>query len=398
MQVLMQKPKMQVLEETKRFTFNNDRGKTEIMEMVFDKKKKEKTRPEIEVKKGKVGYTESYKYMGDQYDKTGKNKSKIEKKMEKSKFIASEVKRQGSYTRVGEADTSTRILLLEAVVKPTLLFNTETWINITKEEMKIVNQAHYEILKRVFEQRDSTPYYGILMETGYWPFSHVIVYKRLMFFHHLIHSEEKRITRKILINQMEGDGKENTWYKGVEEWLEKLQLEKREQDIIKIKKSEWKKKVKEQLGAWVKEEMEEQKIRMKKLRFTNTNGKQEYIDKCRMEQVKKIMKVRLNMTELKSNFKGKYKDSMCPACEKEEETTEHVIKCSEYQRLTQHTMNEKMEELGLEMEDIMNNMEWITNAAEEFEKIEETRKWLLGRQITNKEGDENKKQPSNKLN
>ena len=61
------------------------------------------------------------------------------------------------------------------VVKPTLLFNTETWINITKEEMKVVNQAHYEILKRVFEQRDSTPYYGILMETGYWPFSHVIL-------------------------------------------------------------------------------------------------------------------------------------------------------------------------------------------------------------------------------
>ena len=85
-------------------------------------------------------------YMGDQYDKTGKNRSKIEKKMEKSKFIASEVKRQGSYTRVRKADTSTRILLLEAVVKPTLLFNTETWINITKEEMKIVNQAHYEVL------------------------------------------------------------------------------------------------------------------------------------------------------------------------------------------------------------------------------------------------------------
>ena len=389
-------PKMQVLEETKRFTFNNDRGKTEIMEMVFDKKKKEKTRPEIEVKKGKVGYTESYKYMGDQYDKTGKNKSKIEKKMEKSKFIASEVKRQGSYTRVGEADTSTRILLLEAVVKPTLLFNTETWINITKEEMKIVNQAHYEVLKRVFEQRDSTPYYGILMETGYWPFSYVIIYKRLMFFHHLIHSEERRISRKILINQMEGKGKGNTWYRGVEEWLEKLQLEKKEQDIIKIKKSEWKKGVKEQLDVWVKEEMKEQKARMTKLRFTNTDGKQEYIEKSRMEHVKKIMKVRLNMTELKSNFKGKYDDTMCPACDKEEETTEHVIKCSEYQRLTQHTMNEKMEELGLGMENIMENMEWVTNAAEEFEKIEETRKWLLGRKITSKEGEnkKNKKQPT----
>ena len=42
----------------------------------------------------------------------------------------------------------------------------------------------------------------------------------------------------------------------------------------------------------------------------------------------------------------------------------------------------------------------VTNAAEEFEKIEETRKWLLGRKITSKEGEnkKNKKQPTKKLN
>ena len=59
-----------------------------------------------------------------------------------------------------------------------------------------------------------------------------------------------------------------------------------------------------------------------------------------------------------------------------------------------------MEELGLGMENIMENMEWVTNAAEKFEKIEETRKWLLGRKITSKEGEnkKNKKQPTKKLN
>ena len=70
-----------------------------------------------------------------------------------------------------------------------------------------------------------------------------------------------------------------------------------------------------------------QKTKMKKLRFTNTEGKQNYLDQCKMEQVKKIMKMRLNMTELKGNYKGKYQDTVCPACEKEEETTEHVIRC-----------------------------------------------------------------------
>ena len=174
-------PKMHFLEETKRFIFNNAEGKTEIMEMNFSKKKSKQERPEIAVKKGKIGYTEKYKYMGDQYDRTGRNMCKIEKKMEKSKFIAGEIRRQGSYGRVGEADTSTRMLLLEMVATPTLLFNTETWVNITKDEVGKINQAHYEVLRRVFEQGDSTPYYGILMETGYWPFSYVVIYKTNVF-------------------------------------------------------------------------------------------------------------------------------------------------------------------------------------------------------------------------
>ena len=374
---------MQFLEETKRFIFNNDKGKTEIMKMEFTRKKREKKRqerPEITVKKGKIGYTDSYKYMGDQYDTSGKNMCKIEKKMEKSKFIASEVKRQGTYARVGEADTSTRMLLLEVVVKPTLLYNTETWVSITKDEMGKINQVHYEVLKRVFEQKHSTIYYGILLETGYWPFSYVIVYKRLMFFHHLFHSEERRIARKVVRNQMEGIGKGKTWYDGVEEWLVKLELEKEEEEIIKYRKSEWKAKVKDQLNKWVKKEMAEQKSRMKKLRFTNMNGKQEYVEKCKMEQVRKIMKVRLNMTELKANFKGKHNETICSACEVEEETTEHVIRCPEYQRLTQHTLNMTTEEEGHELVNKMDDLTWLINAGEEFEKIEETRKWLIGRE------------------
>ena len=258
------------------------------------------------------------------------------------------------------------------------MFNTETWVNITKEEMKKINQAHYEVLKRVFEQRDSTPYYGILLETGYWPFSYVVVYKRLMFFHHLIHSADRRVARQVVMNQMAGKGKGKTWYAGVEEWLIKLELERSEERIIRYRKSEWKKRVKEQLGVWVKKEMEEQKSSMTKLRFTNTNGRQEYVEKCKMEQVKKVMKVRLNMTELKGNFKGKYENTICPACEAEEETTEHVIKCTEYQRLTQHTLNSSPEGDDQELADKMDDVTWLINAGEEFEKIEETRRWLLG--------------------
>ena len=188
-------------------------------------KKEKEQKPVVNVKKGKINYTKTYKYLGDQYDEKGKNGSKIAKKMEKVKYIAGEVKRAGSFDEVGEADTEIRIMLLQTVVKPTLLFSTETWININKEEWRKITAAHYEVIRKIFEQKKNTPYWGILAETGIWPYTHEIVYKRLMFFHHLIHSEEKRITRKMILYQMEQE-EDHTWYEGVWWWLEKLGLPK----------------------------------------------------------------------------------------------------------------------------------------------------------------------------
>ena len=72
-------PKMRFLEDTKKFTYNTDEGKSEIMEIQINPKRKEE-RPIVKVKKGAIRYTDKYKYLGDMYDKTGKNMSKIQSK------------------------------------------------------------------------------------------------------------------------------------------------------------------------------------------------------------------------------------------------------------------------------------------------------------------------------
>ena len=129
-------------------------------------------------------------------------------------------------------------------------------------------------------------------------------------------------------------------------------------------------KVKERIQKVVEEEIRQNIKKMKKLRFLQKFEKQEYIRSCKMEEVKKIMKVRLNMVELKANFRGKYEDTTCPACNEEEETTEHDIRCREYRRMVRHTM---------ETDDCMKNINdttWLIEAGRVYEQIEETRKCL----------------------
>ena len=343
------------------------------MELTRNKRKRKLDRPKITVSKGEIGFTDTYKCLGDQYDKTGRNLSKIRKKMSKSNYIAAEVKRQGRYENVGKADTSVRLLLLETMVKQTLVFNTETWVNVTQEELKAIDKEHYMVLRKVFEQKQNTPYFGILIETGFWPYSIVVIYKRLMYFHHLLHSDERRTAKKLVENQMEGKAKGKSWYEeGVEPWLDKLGMKEMEADIYNVKKSEWKKKVKDELNKHVAKEMEQHREKMTKLRFTQEFGRQNYVTECTMSKVKKIMKLKLNMTELKANFKGKYRDTMCSACGKETETTEHVIACNEYRRLTGHTLK-----VPDDWTEKMNDPTWVEEACEVYEQIEEVRSWIL---------------------
>ena len=143
----------------------------------------------------------------------------------------------------------------------------------------------------------------------------------------------------------------------------------KEEEIKEMSKAEWKKKVVEGLEKEVKEEVEGKIKEMKKLRFVGEYKRKEYVG-CEMAVVRDVMRMRLNMVDVKANFKGKYKDLLCVACKEAEETTEHVLQCDEYRRLTGHN-------LTFESPEKMMEMEWLKQASNVCRRIEETRRWLL---------------------
>ena len=179
--------KMSGLERTKKFEFNNKTDKTEVM-VIKNSQTEEVKEVKVEVRKGKIGETVLYKSLGDHYNGGGRNEVKIKKKMEKARYMACNVKRMGNFHNVGKADLNVRMLLLETTVKPSLLANVETWCDITTAEEELVTKHHHETLCITFGLKRSTPYYGIIGETGIWPYIHVITYKKLMLLHHFIHS------------------------------------------------------------------------------------------------------------------------------------------------------------------------------------------------------------------
>ena len=100
-----------------------------------------------------------------------------------------------------------------------------------------------------------------------------------MALHHLLHSDEKRIAKRIVVNQINGEGSKINWYSEVNYWLVKLDLKTEEERIMETLKSEWKKVVKEKVEMAVREEVKE-KLTMKKLRFSKDTERKEYLKEC----------------------------------------------------------------------------------------------------------------------
>ena len=52
-----------------------------------------------------------------------------------------------------------------------------------------------------------------------------------------------------------------------------------------------------------------------------------YINEMTGDMAVQVMKIRLNMWPLKSNYKKKNAETACPKCKENEDNTEHVLQC-----------------------------------------------------------------------
>ena len=324
--------KMQILETRKKFDYNTKTGKTNYM--IMRNKKEDDGEVKLCVGRGNIEKIDRYKYLGDEYDEKGSNPTKIEGRMAKLRYMANEARQQGSYHKVGNSDMQVRKILIEATIIHSVLANTETWTELKENEYELMDRHQGKLLRIVLEMPKGTPYYGMIGETGMWPFSAIVWYKEMMWWRTLIRSDEDRVARKMLLKQIEND--DESWAKQVKRKAEELEINLETANIMKKSKEKFKKEVKEKIRMNIEKKIQDearQKTKMRNL-IDEKFEEKEYMKKCSAQQCKEIMKIRLNMIQTKANFKNKDGDCKCPAGCTEEETTEHMITCPKLDELT----------------------------------------------------------------
>ena len=152
-------------------------------------------------------------------------------------------------------------------------------------------------------------------------------------------------------------------------------MEMEMEDISNMKKSEFMKKVKMENNQKVFEKLQNVKVSHSKVETVehNVHKIQKYLQpnktKMTKEEAKLLFKLRCRVTEVKVNFRGKYDNLECRACDKEEESQQHILVCQvldrknnfeeiEYEKLFNGTVSEKLKvaQKFKENLDILENM------------------------------------------
>ena len=319
------------LEMSKKLIINTEEGKSGLLRVKGGRN--DERIITTEVTRGKFKEVNEYKFLGTWIDESGTYMINVKKIKKRIPIMILTVKQMGSESAVGNMTVQTRLKLMETVVMPSVMYNIETYPTIKKDERIELEKMQHNILVQILEVPTSTPYLGILLELGMWLMEARTDYRRLMLYHRIVHSDEKRMIKKITEEQRKHK-REGTWYDTIYKSLQKYDVTMKVQEVLK---SKWKKEVKGKISAWNEKEVRQRSKDLSKTRTAREGewGRKRYINESALGDVKEILRLRLHMMPLPCNYKKNVDDgNKCCLCKKSDKIrTEHYFRCNRTKRI-----------------------------------------------------------------
>ena len=92
-----------------------------------------------------------------------------------------------------------------------LLYTMEVWKKLSKAEIQHLGKIQGKAFKRKFSLPITTPYIGLIIETGVWSAEQRINYSSLILYHNIINSCKDGLVKQIIQEQIQNH--QNTYEK-----------------------------------------------------------------------------------------------------------------------------------------------------------------------------------------
>ena len=167
---------------------------------------------------------ESDKYVGDIVSKDGTNTKNIKSRIGRGIGAISNIMNILKEVSLGNFYYEMAILMRQSIFLSSVLLNSETWINLTKNDINDLERLDETLLRRYLDAPSKSPIPGLYLELGVYPVRYHIMEKRLMFLHQILSCEEERLISKVFWAQ-ENNPVKNDWILQVKDDLKLFKLD-----------------------------------------------------------------------------------------------------------------------------------------------------------------------------
>ena len=204
------------------------------------------------------------------------------------------------------------------------------WYGLKDEEVKHLEQIDEVLLRKIFEAPKSTPKCMLYLETGCTPIRFIIRCRRLMFLQYILKEEKNSLISRVFYAQDSNPFK-NDWSLTCREDLSSLAINLTYEEIRTMSKDQFKRTVKKAVSSQAYNYLIGEKSKLSKVHQIEYEHLKvaEYLQPCKtsISMAKFIFHARCRMLDVKSNYKNKYVDLLCPLCFMESDTQQHLLVC-----------------------------------------------------------------------
>ena len=223
------------------------------------------------------------------------------------------------------------LVLRSSLFINSILLNSEVWYGLTKTDTETLETVDNALLRRIFEAPCSTPTPMLFLELGCIPIRYIIISRRIMYLQYLLKQEEDSLLSKVFKAQMKNPSKDD-WTVQVEKDLKEIHLNISMESIKVMSKEEFGKKVRIAVSKAAFKFLRAEKQKRSKVREVKHDNleMQNYLTPTglSLKQAKLLFQLRSRMLDVRTNFKNKYNDLLCPVCKEKPDTQQHVLECS----------------------------------------------------------------------